>query len=97
MKIKNIFIATVIAITFTTLLIAQTKNSKTQTATVNPPDSLMTKAMQQSMTPQQALQKLKDGNKRFVSGANIHRNYADAVHQTSIGQYPSAIKAHQTK
>ena len=51
----------------------------------------MTKAMQQSMTPAQALQRLKDGNERFSSGKSIHRNYLDAVHQTSSGQYPYAV------
>ncbi|HTH38414.1 MAG TPA: carbonic anhydrase family protein [Pyrinomonadaceae bacterium] len=52
---------------------------------------VQTKDSQAKMTPQQALQRLKDGNARFVSG-NIrdHKNYRAEVPLTGKGQYPFA-------
>lgn len=46
---------------------------------------------QKSMTPQQALDKLKSGNERFVSGKEIDRDYSRQVAATANGQYPYAI------
>ncbi|MBS1494446.1 MAG: carbonic anhydrase [Bacteroidetes bacterium] len=47
-----------------------------------------TKESQSKMTPKEALQMLKDGNERFVSGKILNRNLSDQVKQTSKGQYP---------
>ena len=91
MKKQNFLSAKAIAFAVAALSIAQTTNASTPTGSAYASDSVMTKAMQQSMTPQQALQKLKEGNHRFASGANTHYNYLEAVHETANGQYPSAI------
>ena len=53
--------------------------------------AVMTKELQQSMTPTQAWQKLKDGNTRFVNNQPIHRDYPAQVSQTAKGQYPYAV------
>jgi carbonic anhydrase len=53
--------------------------------------AVMTKEMQASVTPDRALQMLKDGNARFVSGRMLHRDYIDKVKLTSEGQYPFAV------
>ena len=50
----------------------------------------MTKEKQQAITPQEALQKLKDGNNRFVSGKPLMRNLQDQKAITAKGQYPYA-------
>lgn len=50
----------------------------------------MTKESQAATTPAQALQKLQEGNARFVSGRPLHRNHLAQVHQTAKGQYPFA-------
>lgn len=62
----------------------------TSCAVVMPDAATMTKESQAATTPAQALQKLKDGNERFVSGHSRHRNYGKQVKATSGGQYPFA-------
>lgn len=51
----------------------------------------MTKEKQQSITPQQALQKLKDGNNRFVTGNLLKRNLKEQVKTTAKGQFPYSV------
>lgn len=75
----------------TSVLFAQSNKSGKANSSSKPAEMVMTKEMQQSMTPRQALQKLKDGNNRFVSGKSMHYNYLEAAHETASGQYPSAI------
>ncbi len=48
------------------------------------------KESQSKMTPQQALEYLKEGNARFVSNLQIDRNLLKQVNQTSEGQFPFA-------
>jgi len=50
-----------------------------------------TKETLAKITPQSALQMLKDGNERFMSGKNINRDYMSQVKATSKNQYPFAI------
>ena len=49
-----------------------------------------TAASQSAISPEQALQMLKDGNKRFVSGSMVERDLAKQVLATGAGQYPYA-------
>ncbi|WP_276497017.1 carbonic anhydrase family protein [Pontibacter litorisediminis] len=49
-----------------------------------------TKETQQSMTPEKALQFLKEGNQRFVSNLKANRNLLQQVNETSEGQFPFA-------
>jgi carbonic anhydrase len=46
---------------------------------------------QQNMSPKQALLKLKEGNKRFLSNKQITRDYIKQAHLSSYGQYPFAV------
>lgn len=50
----------------------------------------MTKETQTATTPAQALQKLKDGNARFVAGKPEKRDHLKQVKDTSKGQHPYA-------
>ena len=50
----------------------------------------MTQASQAAITPDLALQRLKDGNERFASGNSIMRNLPDQVAATGTGQFPYA-------
>lgn len=50
----------------------------------------LTAEQQASITPDQAVQLLRDGNKRFVENTKINRNLMEQVNQTSDGQYPFA-------
>ena len=49
-----------------------------------------TKETQNQMTPTSALAALKEGNTRFVNGAQAQRDLMKQVEQTSTGQYPFA-------
>lgn len=51
----------------------------------------MTQAKQQQMTPKQALLRLKEGNRRFLTNTQISRDYLKQAHQSSYGQYPFAV------
>lgn len=56
-----------------------------------PQAAVMTKAKQAAMTPEAALQLLKEGNERFVSGASIRRDLPAQVKATGHdGQFPIA-------
>ena len=50
-----------------------------------------TKEFQDSLTPDNALTVLKEGNERFVQNLKMHRNLLDLVGETSGGQYPFAV------
>lgn len=61
---------------------AQKKNSEQSEPQV------FTKQLRDSISPQGALEKLKRGNKRFVSGDLKHKNYREQFEATAEGQYP---------
>jgi carbonic anhydrase len=50
----------------------------------------LTKELQQKITPEQGLQLLKEGNKRFVDNLKLHRNLLEQVNETTEGQFPFA-------
>ena len=52
---------------------------------------VQTKESQTTMTPQQALAQLRDGNARFVAGQPLIRNLPAQVKATAAGQYPFAV------
>jgi len=49
-----------------------------------------TKETQKDLTPQHALDILKEGNARFVNNIKAHRNLLQQVNETSSGQFPFA-------
>lgn len=51
----------------------------------------MTQAAQQAMTPDQALGRLAEGNRRFMNGRSEHRDYPAQVRATARAQYPFAV------
>jgi carbonic anhydrase len=51
----------------------------------------LTKDIQASLSPEKALQILKDGNKRFVNNQKADRNLLQQVSETSTGQFPLAV------
>lgn len=50
----------------------------------------LNKEIQQKMTPQEAMQRLLDGNKRFTAKQNASRDLLQQVDETSGGQFPFA-------
>lgn len=51
----------------------------------------LTKEMQTAITPEMALDLLKEGNKRFVNNLKINRNLLQQANETSDGQHPFAV------
>ena len=51
----------------------------------------LTKEMQEQLTPEKALELLKEGNKRFINNLKINRNLLQQVNDTAEGQYPFAF------
>src|SRR5580692_106170 len=50
----------------------------------------VTQAEQQAMTPDQALARLVEGNKRFASGQSLNHNFLGEAKASAGGQYPFA-------
>ncbi len=46
---------------------------------------------QTHLTPEKALDILKEGNRRFVSNLRVNRNLLQQVNETSAGQFPFAV------
>jgi carbonic anhydrase len=51
----------------------------------------LTKERRDAMTPDQVLQAMKDGNKRFVDGKPLQRDVLSKQRATASGQYPMAV------
>src|ERR1700748_914728 len=49
-----------------------------------------TKESQEHLTPQRAIEFLKEGNERFVNNLRINRDLLTQVNSTSTGQFPFA-------
>ena len=49
-----------------------------------------TKETQDELSPEHALEILKEGNERFVNNIKAHRNLLEQVNDTSAGQFPFA-------
>jgi len=56
-------------------------------ASTRPP----TREAQAAITPEQALEQLRAGNERFVSGRMLHRDLTAEVRASSAAQYPYAV------
>lgn len=50
-----------------------------------------TKEFLESLTPQKAIEVLKDGNERFVKNLKINRNLLQQLNETASGQHPFAV------
>jgi carbonic anhydrase len=54
-------------------------------------DRVLTREEQRALTPDRALQILKDGNVRFTQGTLTRRNHSARVRQAADGQFPKAM------
>jgi MFS superfamily sulfate permease-like transporter/carbonic anhydrase len=52
---------------------------------------VLTKELQESLTPEDTLKILKEGNKRFILGNPIDRDLIFQINATTTGQYPIAV------
>ncbi len=51
----------------------------------------LTRELQAAITPSQAIELLKEGNKRFLNNLKFNRNLLQQVNETSDGQHPFAV------
>ena len=51
----------------------------------------LSEAQRNAMTPEQVIQKMLDGNARFLSGARKERDFLAEMRSSSTGQFPAAI------
>jgi carbonic anhydrase len=51
----------------------------------------LTRELQEKISPQQALEILKNGNKRFIQNLKVNRNLLEQVNETRDGQWPFAV------
>lgn len=79
-----------VALSFVIVTTAQKEKQKEQGSKKQVERLTQTKATQTAMTPAQALELLKAGNKRFVEGRMINRDLRAQIKETSEGQYPFA-------
>jgi carbonic anhydrase len=63
----------------------------TQAPVANLNSTTLDQSAQSKMTPDQALARLKEGNRRLVSGASERRDYPAQIKATAGGQYPFAV------
>lgn len=54
-------------------------------------DDVLSKAQQESLTPEAVLERLKNGNRRFVAGEVTLRNHTEQVRKAADGQFPKAV------
>ena len=73
---------------FLTCALALTICTTTASAADAVESGVMTQSMQAAITPAKALEMLKEGNERFVSGSSAGVNYLAQVKKTAAGQYP---------
>ena len=50
-----------------------------------------TREFQENLTPDQAFEVLKDGNKRFINNLKVNRDLLQQMGETSAGQFPFAV------
>ena len=72
------------------LTVALTELAATGVVHAETASAALTRETQAAITPDKALEMLKQGNERFVSGKAVERDYLAQVQQTSEGQFPFA-------
>ncbi len=68
------------------------QNKGTTTLENNKPiETVLTLEQQQALTPEEVIQRLKDGNLRFVSNNRTSRNHSAQIRNSIASQFPKAI------
>lgn len=72
------------------LAIASDEHGAAVAAEAYTPGKTLTQSVQASFTPDKALDTLKEGNKRFISGKPLRRDNKLNITRTALGQFPYA-------
>jgi hypothetical protein len=54
-------------------------------------ESVLSSKEQQALTPDQVLNALKEGNRRFLTGDITERDHSAQVREAALGQFPKAV------
>ena len=91
-NIKSYFVYTILAVfTFTGLACTSNESNSQMNDEQELVGTVATSESQASMTPDQILQGLKDGNERYVNNNLTPRDYPAQVRATATGQFPEAV------
>ena len=91
-NIKSYFVYTILAaFIFTGVACTSNESSSQMNDEQDLVSSVATSESQASMTPDEILQGLKDGNERYVNNNLTPRDYPAQVAATATGQYPEAV------
>jgi carbonic anhydrase len=71
--------------------IDQTQSTEAESVSAAKIETVMTKQMQDELTPDAVLKDLMEGNQRYVSGEMQNRDLPAQVAATTDGQYPKAV------
>ncbi len=74
-----------------TFLLSACHFSKTQNQLSAPESHVLSKQERDRLTPDEILQQLKDGNKRFRTNNSTVRNHTEQIRKTVVGQFPKAV------
>lgn len=85
---KNLFFTTIVLFAF---ILISCNQSNIHTTTVDKIKVVMTKDMQDQLTPEAILEDLLKGNERYVSGMMTNRDLRAQISATTEGQYPKAV------
>ncbi|MGK7369941.1 MAG: carbonic anhydrase family protein [Candidatus Halalkalibacterium sp. M3_1C_030] len=88
MSLLKRFTHTIYAVVFISMFIGCASESSNQQASEATEPQVFTQEMQAEITPDEALDKLKAGNERFVSGNLKYKDYRKQFEETAEGQYP---------
>ncbi|NGP77962.1 carbonic anhydrase [Balneolaceae bacterium YR4-1] len=88
MKVVNKISLWIYSALLFTFLIGCTSGNNSQTSSEETVPQVFTEEMQSETTPEEALEMLKTGNQRFVSGDLKYKDYRKQFEQTAKGQYP---------
>lgn len=73
------------------LLPSDTGKVAVDTSSLPPVHHIMTREEQESLTPDQVLKEMQEGNKRFTEGQVTRRDHRQQVLKSAVGQYPKAV------
>jgi carbonic anhydrase len=91
-NIKSYFVYTILAaFIFTGVACTSNESNSQMNDEQDLVSSVATSESQASMTPDEILQGLKDGNERYVNNNLTPRDYPAQVAATATGQYPEAV------
>lgn len=90
MKMKKTVNLLSIIIAFTFIVSCEMKN-EANTQTKELVEEVMTKEKQMTLTPDEVIKNLKEGNKRYISNELTTRDHSKQIRKTTKGQFPEAV------